>query len=118
MSTDEEGMENSARARGDACPSRGGKYVFRLYVSGLTPNSRRAIANLNRLCDEHLHGCYELQVVDIYQQPEVPAGEQIIAAPTLVKELPLPVQRFIGDLSDTEKVLLALDIEKQGETSG
>ncbi len=86
------------------------KYILRLYVSGATARSTRAIANITRLCEKHLKGRYELDVVDIYKQPERAKGEQVIAAPTLVKELPLPLRRFIGDLSDTEKVLMGLEL--------
>ena len=85
------------------------RYVLRLYVTGITPQSTRAIQNIKQICEEHLHGRYDLEVVDIYQQPALAKGEQIIAAPTLIKKLPLPLRRVIGDLSHTEKVLLGLD---------
>jgi circadian clock protein KaiB len=86
------------------------KYVLRLYVVGMTPNSLRAIENIKRICEEHLKGRYELEVVDIYQNPVLAQGEQIIAAPTLIKNLPLPLRKFIGDMSNTEKILLGLDL--------
>jgi circadian clock protein KaiB len=86
------------------------RYVLRLYVTGITPHSTRAIVNVRRICEEHLQGRYELEVVDIYQQPVLAKGEQIIAAPTLIKKLPLPLRRLIGDLSNTERVLLGLDL--------
>jgi circadian clock protein KaiB len=82
------------------------KYVLRLYVTGTTPKS---VSNIRKICDEHLKGAYDLEVIDIYQQPVLAKGEQIIAAPTLLKKLPLPLRRFIGDMSDTEKILLGLD---------
>jgi circadian clock protein KaiB len=85
-------------------------YHFRLYVAGLTPRSTCAIASLRALCEEHLGGHYELQVFDLYQQPELARDVQIIAAPTLVKDLPLPVKRLIGDLSDRHQVLRSLSI--------
>lgn len=85
-------------------------YVLRLYVTGMTPRSTRAVANVRRVCEEHLKGRYDLEVIDIYQQPTLAKEEQIVAAPTLIKKLPLPVRRVIGDLSSTEKVLLGLDI--------
>ena len=88
------------------------RYVLRLYVTGTTPNSIRAIKNLQELCKSHLKGRYQLEVIDIYQQPALAKGEQIIAAPTLVKKLPLPLRRFIGDLSNTEKILLGLDLKE------
>lgn len=89
------------------------KYVLRLYVTGMTPKSTRAISNLKKICEEHLGGRYDLQVIDIYQQPTLAQGEQIIAAPTLIKKLPLPLRRLIGDMSNTEKMLLGLDMKKR-----
>lgn len=94
----------------DAGVNRMKKYVLRLFVSGVTPRSTRAIANIKKICEKHLKGRYELEVVDIYQQPERARDEQVIAVPTLVKTLPLPLRRFIGDLSDTEKVLVGLEV--------
>jgi circadian clock protein KaiB len=76
----------------------------------LTPLSIRAVENVRAICVEHLRGCYDLEVVDVYQQPTLAEGEQIIAAPTLIKKLPLPLRRVIGDMSSTERVLLGLDI--------
>jgi circadian clock protein KaiB len=88
------------------------RYVLRLYVSGMTPRSARAVANLQAICSEYLDGRYDLEVVDIYQQPVLTKGEQIIAAPTLIKKLPLPMRRIIGDMSNKERVLLGLDLVK------
>ena len=88
------------------------KYLLRLYVSGLTPRSTSAIARLKAICEENLGGRYELEVIDIYQQPDLARGEQIIATPTLIKKLPAPLRRLVGDLSDKERVLLGLDIRK------
>ncbi len=85
-------------------------YVLKLYITGMTPNSKRAVENVKRICEEHLHGRYELEVIDIYQQPMLAEGEQILAAPTLIKKLPDPLRRLIGDMSNTEKVLLGLDL--------
>jgi circadian clock protein KaiB len=93
---------------GDSQPN--GKYVFYLYISGATPRSQRALTNIKAICDEHLKGRYHLQVVDIFQNPGQTADHDIIAAPTLVKETPLPVRRFVGDLSDTDKVVSGLAI--------
>ena len=87
------------------------KYVLRLYVAGMTPKSTRAIANVKRICNEHLAGRYELEVIDIYQQPKLAKGEQIIAAPTLIKKLPLPLRRLIGDMSNTEMFLVGIDLK-------
>lgn len=86
-------------------------YVLRLYVTGMTPSSVRAIANIKKICEEHLEGRYSLEVIDIYKRPTLADGEQIIAAPTLLKKLPLPLRRFIGDMSNTEKILLGLDLK-------
>jgi circadian clock protein KaiB len=88
-----------------------GPFLLRLYVAGATPASARAIANLKTLCDEHLKGRVNLEVVDIFQQPELAQGEQIIATPTLIKQLPLPLRRFIGDLDGLEGKLLGLDLK-------
>ena len=88
------------------------RYVLRLYVTGMTPRSTRAVENVRTICEEHLHGRYDLEVIDIYQQPTLAKGEQIIAAPTLVKKLPLPLRRIIGDLSNTDRVLLGLDLRR------
>ena len=89
------------------------RYVLRLYVTGMTPRSMRAINNLHKICDEYLAGRYDLDVIDIYQQPVLATGEQIIAAPTLIKKLPLPIRRIIGDMSNRDGVLLGLDLVPQ-----
>ena len=94
------------------------RYVLRLYVSGMTPRSARAVRNLQAICDEYLEGRYDLEVVDIYQQPVLTKGEQIIAAPTLIKKLPLPMRRIIGDMSNKERVLLGLDLVRASHTQG
>ena len=86
------------------------KYFLRLYVTGMTPKSTWAIANVKRICNEHLAGRYELEVIDIYQQPKLAKGEQIIATPTLIKKLPLPLRKLIGDMSDTERFLVGIDL--------
>ncbi len=90
-------------------------YVLRLYVAGITPRSQEAIRNVKAMCDEHLAGRYDLQIVDIYQQPVLAKGEQIIAAPTLIKKLPLPLRRLIGSMADEEKVLVGLDLRARNE---
>jgi circadian clock protein KaiB len=89
---------------------RNENYLLRLYVTGATPRSTRAVVNLKTLCEQYLPGRYTLEVVDVYQQPSRASEEQIICSPTLVKHLPLPLRRFIGDLSNTEKLLLGLDV--------
>lgn len=95
--------------------SKGETYLLRLYVAGSTPQSVRAIENIKRICEEHLKGRYELEVVDLYQRPNLANGEQIIAAPTLIKKLPQPLRRIIGDMSNTERVLVGLDIKEVDE---
>ena len=87
-----------------------GRYLLKLYITGLTPRSTRAIVNIKKICEEYLSGRYELEVVDIYQHPVLAKGEQIIATPTLIKKLPLPLRKFIGDMSDTERILMGLDL--------
>jgi len=87
------------------------KYVLRLYVTGMTERSKRTIQNLRDICSEHLAGRCDLQVIDIYRNPVLAKGDQIIATPTLLKKLPLPIRKFIGEISDTEKILLGLDLK-------
>jgi len=86
------------------------KYLLRLYVTGTTGKSMRAIQNVRRICEEHLQGLYDLEVVDIYKNLPLARGDQIIAAPTLIKRLPMPLRRLIGDMSDEQRVLVGLDI--------
>jgi len=95
-----------------------GNYVLRLYVSGMTPKSMRAIENVRKICTEHLEGRYTLEIIDIYQQPIFAKEGQIVAAPTLVKELPVPLRKFIGDMSSVEKLLVGLDLRKKNLTGG
>lgn len=90
--------------------SKPDRYLLTLYVAGQSPKSVSAIANLKAICEEHLQGRYELDVIDLYQQPQLAMGEQIIALPMLIKRLPPPLQRIIGDLSNTERVLVGLDL--------
>lgn len=86
------------------------QYVLHLYVAGLSPRSQKAIKNISKICDELLPGRYELVIKDIYQNPIIARNGQILAVPTLVKKLPLPLRRFVGDLSDTKKLLVGLDL--------
>jgi len=88
----------------------GPRYVLRLFVTGTTSRSQRAITNMQRICEENLAGRYDLEVIDVYQDPEATRDLQVIATPTLVKLLPEPLRRIIGDLSDHEKVLAGLDL--------
>lgn len=87
-------------------------YVLRLFVSGMTPRSARAIENVRAVCEQYLQGRYDLEVIDIYQQPALAQREQIIAAPTLIKKLPLPLRQVIGDMSSTERLLIGLDLRR------
>ena len=89
------------------------RYVLRLYVTGMTPRSTQAIKNLQAICDEYLDGRYELDVIDIYQQPLLARDEQIIAAPTLVKRLPTPPRRLVGNLSEEDRVLVGLGLRRR-----
>jgi len=86
------------------------RYVLKLYVTGATARSLRAIANIKAICEQYLKGRYDLEVVDIYQRPARLRGEQIVAVPTLIKRLPAPMRRMVGDLSKTEQVLRGLDL--------
>jgi circadian clock protein KaiB len=90
--------------------SRQAKYVLRLYVSGSTSKSALAVENIKRICEQHLKNRYALEVIDIYQQPNLARDEQIVVVPTLIKQSPLPLRRLIGDLSDLKKVLFGLDL--------
>lgn len=94
---------------------KSGRYMLRLFVTGSTPRSTRAIKNMRHICETHLHGRYDLEVIDIYQEPEAAFSQQVIAVPTLIKMLPGPLKRIIGDLSETEKILHSLDLRKQPE---
>ena len=102
-------VEQAAAARA------GARYVLRLYIAGFTPRSVAAIASVKKTCEEHLQGRYELEIVNLYDRPTLARGEQIIAAPTLIKELPLPLRRIIGDMADTRRLLVGLDL-RQKET--
>lgn len=86
-------------------------YLLKIYVTGQTPRSRRAIDNLRRICEEELRGQYEMYVIDVLERPHLAEDEKILATPTVVKELPMPIRRIIGDLSDVDKVLLGLDLQ-------
>jgi circadian clock protein KaiB len=90
------------------------RWSLRLYVAGQTPRSLVAFANLKRLCEEHLTGRYQIEVVDLLKQPELAEGDQIIALPTLVRRLPEPIKRIVGDLSNTERVMVGMDLKPLG----
>ena len=107
--SDTDGLSGEHAPDGD--PDR---YHLRLYVAGQTTKSLAAMANLKRVCDEHLAGRYDVEVVDLLINPKLAAGDQILAIPTLIRRLPAPLKRIIGDLSNTEKVLVGLDIRPRG----
>ena len=94
------------------------KYLIKLYVTGRTPRAQHAIANLKQICEKELGGRYELVVIDVLERPQLAEDEKILATPTVVKELPVPIRRIIGDLSDTERVLLGLDLRTVGLSDG
>lgn len=98
-------MESAARA------AKKEKYVLRLYVAGTTPRSQEAIRSITEICEEHLSGRCDLQVIDLYQQPVLAKGEQIVAVPTLIKKLPSPLRKLIGSMADKEKILVGLDLK-------
>jgi len=90
--------------------SAGPTYSLRLYVAGQTPKSVLAFANLKKMCEQHLRGRYEIEIVDLADNPQLARGDQILAVPTLVRRLPQPIKKIIGDLSNTERVLVGLDL--------
>jgi circadian clock protein KaiB len=94
------------------------RWQLRLYVAGQTPKSRTAFANLKKICEEHLHGCYSIEVIDLLENPQLAQGDQILAIPTLVRKLPEPIKKIIGDLSNTDRVLVGLDIRPLDSGSG
>jgi circadian clock protein KaiB len=103
------------RVRKKAAKRAVARYALRLYITGQTPRSRQSVENLRALCDKYIPGQFDLEVVDIYQQPAMAAAGQIIAAPTLIKSMPLPLRRLVGDFSDQSRVILGLDIKMDEE---
>jgi circadian clock protein KaiB len=102
--------KNRAKTRRKPRKGARARYILRLYVTGQTPKSLQSVENLRALCDKYLPGQFDLEVIDIYQQPAMAAAGQIIAAPTLIKSMPLPLRRLVGDFSDQERVILGLDL--------
>jgi circadian clock protein KaiB len=107
--------ENDFEEDAESASAEAPLYALRLYVTGKTPNSLRAITCVKELCERHLPGRYHLQVVDIYQQPSLAEGDQILVAPTLVKRSPAPLRRVMGNLSDSHRVLSSLDLHSMVE---
>ncbi len=103
----------TARSHSGAGKSQTAKWELRLYVAGQTPKSLLAFANLKRICEDHLAGEYRIEVIDLLKKPQLAKGDQILALPTLVRKLPEPVKKIIGDLSDTEQVLVGLDLRQR-----
>jgi circadian clock protein KaiB len=97
----------------DPPPSEGKAYRLRLYVAGKTPKSVQALRNLKQICEEHLQGRYEIEVIDLLENPQLAKGDQILALPTLVRRLPEPIKKIIGDLSNKERVLVGLDLQER-----
>lgn len=93
-------------------------WLLRLYVAGQTPRSLTAFANLKRLCEEHMAGRYQIEVIDLLKNPQLAAGDEIVAIPTLVRRLPSPVRKIIGDLSNAERVLVGLDLRPAPKPAG
>lgn len=100
----------STPAGGKVAADSGAQYQLRLYVAGQTAKSQTAFANLQRICETHVPGQYEIEIVDLLEHPKLAAGDQILAVPTLVRKLPEPIKKIIGDLSNEERVLVGLDI--------
>lgn len=105
---------NPAAEKNQPVPFKPPVWELRLYVAGMTPTSIRAFENLKKICEEHLHRAYKIQVIDLLERPKLASGDQIIAVPTLVRRLPTPVKKIIGDLSNTERVLVGLDLRPAG----
>jgi circadian clock protein KaiB len=106
-------MKVATRSKSKPAVADEGKWNLKLYVAGQSPKSMRAFANLKKLCEEHLKGKYTIEIIDLLKNPQLAAGDQIIAIPTLVRQLPVPIKAIIGDLSDTERTLVGLDLQKR-----
>ena len=113
MTTESEEFSAEINAEGNAADGKA-MYDLRLYVAGQSPRSVRALANLRRVCDEHLAGRYRVEVIDLLENPALARGDEIVAVPTLVRKLPEPIRKIIGDLSDTDRVLVGLQVRPLG----
>jgi len=103
-------MRKSAKSNAAVKPAKAPHYDLRLYVAGQTPRSLQALSNLKRICEEHLAGQYRIEIIDLVKKPQLAAGDQILAIPTLVRTIPKPARKIIGDLSNVERVLVGLDL--------
>ena len=112
------GNRNRRAKKPPASPARTAIWNLRLYVAGQTPRSLHALANLQKICEDHLRGMYRIEVVDLLENPQLSSGDQILAVPTLVRRLPTPVKKIIGDLSNTERVLVGLDLRAECGSAG
>jgi circadian clock protein KaiB len=106
-------LETKTSSRRTSSRSPQNLIELRLYIAGQTPKSVAALKNLKRICEEHMPDTYELKVIDLLKQPQLARGDQIVAVPTVVKNLPVPIRKLIGDLSDTERVLIGLDLHRR-----
>jgi circadian clock protein KaiB len=106
-------MKSATRAKSKPGETSDGKWNLRLYVAGQSPKSLRAFANLKKICETHLAGKYTIEVIDLLKNPQLAAGDQIIAIPTLVRSLPVPIKAIIGDPSNEERTLVGLDLQRQ-----
>jgi circadian clock protein KaiB len=117
MTTTKAPKPNNTKAPGKKpskpVPQAAKAWELRLYVAGQTPRAVTALGNLKKLCEEHLAGCYRIEVIDLLKNPQLARGDQIVAVPTLVRKLPEPIKKIIGDLSDSERVLVGLDLRPQ-----
>ncbi len=110
MNSNEKIIDSTKEFQESAEQRKRQQYVLRLYISGMSPRSIKAIENIKKICEENLKGRYELEVIDIFQQPQYVKKEQLLAAPTLIKKLPLPLRTLIGDMSDKDRILVGLDL--------
>jgi circadian clock protein KaiB len=106
-------MKTVTRSKSKPNVAEDGKWNLRLYVAGQSPKSLRAFANLKKICEQHLKGKYTIEIIDLLKNPQLAAGDQIIAIPTLVRQLPIPIKAIIGDLSDEERTLVGLDLQRR-----
>jgi circadian clock protein KaiB len=107
-------VKKSSKSKKESSPNGKGDFVeLKLYVAGQTPKSLAALANLNKICKEHLEGRYKLYVIDLIKKPQLAQGDQILAIPTLVRKLPVPIRKIIGDLSNLERVLVGLNLQER-----
>jgi circadian clock protein KaiB len=118
VAADDQGIVSSTEAFEQAARAAAAEhYVLRLYVAGMTAKSTRAVENIRQVCEQHLQGRYELEVIDVYKNPLQAGKEQIVALPTLLKQLPLPLRRIIGDLSNSEKLIVGLDLRPRPDST-